>query len=93
MSKYRKKPVVIEAWRVAQISHDAAKDWGALPDCIRDAYEAGGWIFHGDGSITIPTLEGVHLALPDDFIIKGIAGEFYPCKREIFAATYEYVED
>jgi len=37
----------------------------------------------------IPTLEGGHVASPGDWIIKGIAGEFYPCKPEIFEATYD----
>lgn len=39
----------------------------------------------------IETLEGTHRANPGDWIIKGVAGEFYPCKPEIFAATYEPV--
>lgn len=45
------------------------------------------------GTLLIPTLEGDHMALAGDFIIRGVAGEFYPCKPEIFAATYELVED
>jgi hypothetical protein len=42
--------------------------------------------------LTIPTLEGSHIARHGDWIIKGVAGEFYPCKPEIFAATYDQVE-
>lgn len=41
----------------------------------------------------IPTMEGNHLCTPGDWIIKGIKGEFYPCKPDIFAATYDKVED
>jgi len=41
----------------------------------------------------IPTLEGPHLVTPGDWIIKGVAGELYPCKPEIFEATYEPVEE
>jgi hypothetical protein len=41
--------------------------------------------------ISIPTLEGVMAARPDDYVIKGVQGEFYPCKPDIFAATYEAV--
>jgi hypothetical protein len=42
--------------------------------------------------LTIPTLEGDHVARHGDWIIKGVKGEFYPCKPDIFAATYEQVE-
>lgn len=40
-------------------------------------------------NLTIPTLEGDHLACHGDWIIKGVQGEFYPCKPDVFAATYE----
>jgi len=43
-------------------------------------------------SITIPTLEGDMLAMPNDYIIKGVKGEFYPCKPDVFALTCEEVE-
>lgn len=42
-----------------------------------------------DGAMVIPTLEGDHLANVGDWIIKGVKGEFYPCKPDIFAATYD----
>lgn len=43
------------------------------------------------GALVIPTLEGAHYASPGDWIIRGVQGEFYPCKPDIFAATYEAV--
>jgi hypothetical protein len=46
----------------------------------------------GDGTLSIGTLEGQHLVLWGDWIIRGVAGEIYPCKPEIFAATYEPAE-
>ena len=46
-----------------------------------------------NGTLDIPTLEGVLVANPGDWIIKGIAGEVYPCKPDIFEATYERVEE
>lgn len=49
------------------------------------------WVFH-DGEITISTLEGKMKAVDGDWIIRGIKGEFYPCKPDIFLATYEAVE-
>lgn len=100
MTQYRKKPVVIEAWPVRALNHAAAHKWKALPDSVRDAYEQGGWVFgafkdndstSGRG-IYIPTLEGSLWAAPDDMVIRGVNGEFYPCKPDIFAATYEPVE-
>lgn len=105
-NRYRKKPVVIEAWRVADLNRAAESDWGALPDAIRDAYERGGWVFGaevGDAGedkrsvvnrrrgIYVPTLEGSLFADADDWIIQGVKGEFYPCKPDIFDATYEAV--
>lgn len=91
-AKFRKKPVVIEAWPTRLLNHSAAHDWQALPQSVRDAYERGGWVFGADGGIYIPTLEGSLFASPDDWVIRGVAGEFYPCKPDIFAATYEPVE-
>lgn len=92
MKKYRKKPVVIEAvcWNggnTVLVTQWAQGDVD-LPDR---------WIMKTDrdGSpcaLIIPTLEGDHEARVGDWIIKGVAGEFYPCKPEIFAATYEAVE-
>lgn len=46
-----------------------------------------------DGRMVIATLEGGHWVDPGDWIIRGVAGEFYPCKPEIFAATYEAVSE
>ena len=74
---FRKKPVVIEAVHYAD-------GW----DCM----EIADWC-HGEcsgfGELYIGTLEGQMTATPGDWIIKGVAGEFYPCKPDIFAATYE----
>ncbi|MDP9437543.1 MAG: PGDYG domain-containing protein [Actinomycetota bacterium] len=77
---YRKVPVVIEALRLDDESFgalEAAADW------------CGGCI-HGD-SIAITTLEGTMYANPGDWIIRDAAGEFYPCKNDIFEKTYEEV--
>ena len=82
MNKYRKKPVVIEAvqYRYAENSTECEEF------CPLIKYsETGGMI--------IPTLEGDHLVSPSDYIIKGVQGEFYPCKPDIFAETYEAVTD
>ena len=84
--KYRKKPVVIEAVQLVEGCIDEmAKfvaqyimDWGYRE---RDDYGA-----------TIKTLEGTMTVEHGDYIIKGVEGEFYPCKPGIFAKTYEEVD-
>lgn len=93
MSKYRKKPVIVEAWPVKEIWHNANSNWRELPSCIQEAYEKGGWVFLGNGDIVIPTIVGSVKALNGDFIIKNTNGEFYPCHPDIFENTYEKVTD
>lgn len=75
MGKYRKKPVVIEAW---QWSFDANTP---IEFCWAVAVNT--------GAPTIYTLEGPHHVSESDMIIKGVKGEFYACKPDIFAMTYE----
>ena len=84
--KFRKKPVVIEAmqWDGSILSHTYIHRWaGKSIDPEGDATRV----------IKIKTLEGVMTADEGDWIIKGIKGEFYPCKPEIFDATYELVSE
>lgn len=83
--KYRKKPVVIEAWRIPNYDEEASEELLALVQ--EKMWEA------NDTGIIIPTLEGDMLGSPKDWIIRGVAGEFYPCKPDIFEATYEKVGD
>lgn len=91
MANYRKKPVVIEVWEAKEIAFNAGNNWAKLPDSIKESYKKGGWVFLTNGEIHIPTLEGTMIASPNDFIIKGVNGEFYPCKPDIFEKTYEKV--
>lgn len=80
MPKFRKKPVVIEAQCLGDGNSDHLAEWSgghAMPS----------------GVVIIPTLEGDHRADIGDWIIQGVKGEFYPCKPDIFAATYELVGD
>lgn len=81
--KYRKKPVIIEAFRF--MIEDEAPDW------FMDALSANVITSHENGSCDIRTLEGVMLANYGDYIIRGINGEMYPCKPDIFLKTYEAV--
>ena len=85
MSKYRKKPVVIEA--VIWDGSTEALNFASQGD--RDLYVNFG---EDKPSLFIETLEGTHEAKFGDYIIKGIQGEMYPCKPDIFKATYEEVK-
>jgi hypothetical protein len=91
MGRYRKKPVVIEAWRVRDLIHAAANDWQALPVPVVAGYDAGAFVFTYS-EIHVTTLEGTMVGQLDDWIIWGVKGEFYPCKPDIFDATYEEVD-
>ena len=75
MSRYRKKPVTIEAWIAKDLSSAMSKDWNLelIPECIKEAYNEGGWVFLTSGEIHIPTLEGTMIASPDDYDITFIA--------------------
>lgn len=83
MAKYRKKPVVIDAvlWTGANLTE------------VLVFMETGKASMSEDGQLHIHTLEGSMHAHSGDYIIKGVKGEFYPCKPDIFAATYELVEE
>lgn len=111
MSKYRKKPVVIEATQWLKN--------GDHPNDNCETFDSGEGPFQGEGKVVryyrrpelngqdpclkcgeimhehgwIDTLEGGHIVCPRDWIITGVQGEFYPCKPDIFAATYEAVDD
>ncbi len=95
VKKYRKRPVVVQALRWTGKNYRAM--WNFLTDTINKTIEVDGSNFYIDhdkvvGGLVIKTLEGEHIANVGDFIIKGVAGEFYPCKPDIFEATYEEVE-
>jgi len=97
MGFYRKKPVVIEAMLWVGDNVDEALvfvgDPSKLPQAPDDPHVSPG-LGHtpGLGTLDIPTLEGTMTASPGDWIIKGVKGEFYPCKPDIFDATYEPVD-
>lgn len=90
--KYRKKPVVIDAVGATALLFNAANQWNKLPTWIVKAYDLGNILFLND-SIKIETLEGTMTASRGDYVIHGIKGEIYPCKPDIFEATYEVAED
>lgn len=90
--EYRKKPVVIEAieWtglNLEEIKQFVGKDLEY--DIMDAAWQCGKWPV--TTNVRIKTLEGTHHASTGDYIIKGVSGEFYPCKPDIFDKTYEQV--
>ena len=93
--KYRKKPVVIEAmqWDGGSDSATAIIKWIRAGNGRAKHWAPGEWDkAETEGTyLSVYTLEGRMLASPGDWIIRGVQGEFYPCKPDIFAATYEKV--
>jgi hypothetical protein len=91
VSRWRKKPVVVEAWQFAPVGQrEELPEWidrrwfyedqpGGNPTISRQ----------GTPHMLIPTPEGTLRAELTDWIIRGVHGEVYPCKAEVFAATYE----
>lgn len=93
--KYRKKPIVIEAIRWDGKNHrDMYKFLGGSDDDWIRPDGKNFYINHNKvpGGLVILTLEGEHIASIGDYIIRGVNGEYYPCKPDIFEKTYEAVE-
>ena len=96
--KFRKKPVVIEAFQMTFDRRDDKDNW---PKWLQDAwwstdsFETPNVIYydHQAGVFKISTMEGKLKVSWDDWIIRGVNGELYPCKPDIFEATYEAVPD
>lgn len=94
MNRYVKKPIVIEAVKWKGFNNDEIKDFAG--DSVKIEV-----IREGDADNGIPpsvdcsieTLEGVMKANVGDYIIKGVNGEFYPCKQDIFEKTYDKADD
>ena len=102
--KFRKKPVVIEAFQMTVRMAESSADW---PQWLQDACRKG---MHEEGSMAalpeitrketdpsklfqVMTLEGRHIVRDGDWIIRGVKGELYPCKPDIFSQTYELAEE
>jgi hypothetical protein len=93
--KYRKKPVIIEAYQLVETEYsvrEAIRFAFGLDSMSDNEMEIMFAIAHQNGGLFIETLEGTMKAEFGDYIIKGIKGEFYPCKPDVFEATYELVE-
>lgn len=91
--KYRKKPVEIEAepWDGSNAEADRIVSWITSSGGEARYHNLSEHGLGGLNSISILTLEGTMEAMPGDWIIRGVQGEFYPCKPDIFEQTYEKV--
>jgi len=82
--RYKKKPIEIEARQLDMDNREELAEW------------CGGWTYYSSSNVPvllIETLEGDMTANIGDYIIQGVHGEYYPCKPEIFEASYEMVVD
>lgn len=84
VKKFKKKPVVIEAIRFNGWNAGEINDW---------MYRTGKYPTYFQDNIDIETLEGTMTANVGDYIIKGVKGEFYPCKPDIFEQTYDELKE
>lgn len=92
--KYRKKPVVVEAITFDELVQHGLQNTTNIVNGMPWSFSYNGHpISHeNDRCYLIPTLEGTHFMTPDDMLITGVKGEIYPCKKDIFEATYEVAE-
>ena len=91
MGKYRKKPVVIEAVQLRWNTWSEMCDFAGVGKLTDGKPEGEINAIDNGLSLNIPTPEGLMKASENDWIIKGVKGEFYPCKPDIFEMTYEAV--
>lgn len=87
--KYRKKPIEIEAAQLSYGNAEQIAEWcgGRVDTRIKTDFKT------KTKAVAITTLEGVMWADEGDYVIKGIKGEFYPCKPDIFEASYDAVDE
>lgn len=90
--KYRKKPIIIEAFKYDGDLMGADGNY-YVPNWAIEAHRSKDLCYIDDGELYVCTLEGELRVDVGDYIIRGIEGELYPCKPSIFEATYEAVED
>lgn len=95
MAKYRKKPVVIEAYQY-EGDFVSSGNWTA-PDWVNEAYNNEILVYkevdNTPPELYVKTIEGDMKCNYKDYIIKGVKGELYPCKPDIFEETYEQVDE
>lgn len=92
MNTYRKKPIIVEAFQWKGDEENGTPGWfHAARTHWRNYGSVRGGIAREGSALRVYTLEGVMRAEHGDWIIRGVKGEIYPCKPDVFAATYEAV--
>ena len=97
MAKFRKKPVVIDAFQITSLTRNDNKDWPVwLSKAWQKEHNEEGAFYPVQDKVNgerlaIQTLEGMQWVSMNDYIIKGVENEIYPCKPEIFIKTYDLV--
>lgn len=86
--KYVKRPIAIEAIQFTRANWDEIVEFTNGTACNLMIERC----LNGKATCIIPTLEGDHIATEFDYIIKGVNGEFYPCKKDIFLKTYDLAD-
>lgn len=92
MSIYRKLPVEIEAEKVKDLLYGFKHNFKLLPKWVVENYEKGIINTITDNEFLVKTLEGTMQATINDYLVKGVNDELYPCKIDIFEKTYELVK-
>lgn len=93
MPKYKKKPVEIEAIQWTGENQKELFEFLGYKGNVAIAVSTPVFFYNPSNGLWIHTLEGQHRASKKDYIIKGVKGEFYPCKPDIFELTYDEVID
>ena len=93
VERFRKKPIVIEAYEYAGRGNGHPRYKGNVPSWVSDGFESGVLrATNGTDPLVVVTAEGEMVLSSGDWLIRGVEGELYPCKPSVFAATYEPVE-
>lgn len=91
MAKFVKKPIVVEALQIPQVGYENREQGTKFEQWLRNGDCK--FSIHPDATVIIQTLEGDMSGKYPDWVIKGVRGEFYPCKRDIFEASYMLVSE
>lgn len=89
---FRKKPVVIEAFRISDLIESATHNWSKLPEWVKTSYEAGNIVF-APTSVSFLTPHGLLITKLGDWVVHGENDTIYSVKPGVFETDYEEVED
>lgn len=91
MTKYVKKPIPVDVWKIT--SEYSEYYHGNIPDWVQEAFKDNTIYLSISGKLVVSTLEGSICGNIGDYLIKGVQGELYPCRKDIFEETYEEYDE